>query len=78
MAEIEHGIFSWESWSDIDSGHFQFEDVKFLKDFGPFKAGEVVYCLTVNYQSGKMEAFYHVEDETPKVCKFTLAPVENA
>lgn len=47
-------IFSHEEYDESDSFCFIFYSAKMLVDFGPFKAGETVDNLVVNFIDGTM------------------------
>lgn len=45
---------SWRGWDQLDTTCFSFYEVLFRDDFGVFKAGETVSCLTVDYSAGTL------------------------
>jgi hypothetical protein len=48
---IEESIFDMESirgWDEQGVGHLTFYDAKLIIDIAPFKAGDVIDCITIN------------------------------
>lgn len=65
-------------WGDWDEGgvygDFQFHDVVFLEDFGPFSKGENISLLWVSYPKGQMESYEG--DSVTKKCSWKFQPIE--
>lgn len=49
--------FTWDEWDQNDVLALQLYNVTFTEDFGVFKKGEVIKCLSVNYGTGIIEDF---------------------
>lgn len=69
-------IFTVEDNIDGDDTFICFCGVKFLKDFGPFKIGEEIEALNVDFE----EATFQEEDidgnNKERKCGFRLEPCE--
>lgn len=46
-------IFKFSSWDYLEFLQCQFYSVSFLVDFGPWKKGDVVRCLTVDLDNAQ-------------------------
>ena len=44
--------FSWESWDQQDTMIFTFYKIEWSEDFGPFKSGDVLSFMDVDYEHG--------------------------
>jgi hypothetical protein len=62
--------FDWEQCDQQDALCFTFYQSRWREDFGPFKAGELVGCLTVDFSECKA-----TDDDTGKVVMFRAVPV---
>jgi hypothetical protein len=49
---MEQQLFTWESWNDLDSLAFSFIDCTLKVDIGPYKAGQKLFCVEMNYGNG--------------------------
>jgi len=45
------GLFTYRYESDSAEYYIEVEDARFLKDFGPWKAGQAVECLGVDFEA---------------------------
>jgi hypothetical protein len=52
---MEQDIFEYDTWNVADNFVFVFEQVKFLRDFGPFVAGEEFEGIVLDYGQGILE-----------------------
>jgi hypothetical protein len=67
--------FQWEGWDSIDSLMNNYYGVEFLEDFGPFKAGEKLSSLSVDYGNGIIEAYNEAGTEVVKRVEWKAKPV---
>lgn len=51
-------MVDFSGWDDIDTGTMQFYEATFKKDFGPWKKGQTVETLSINFLSGVMESYF--------------------
>jgi hypothetical protein len=66
----------WKGWDIQDTLINSYYDVKFLADFGVFKAGETFSSITVNYGDGIIEAYSENGTEVVKTQHFVATPAE--
>lgn len=58
MARENHSILpvSFDGW-DGDVEVMQFYDALFLENWGPWKKGQIVECLTIHYVDAKVQTY---------------------
>lgn len=54
---IESKIFSWKGWDQSDATSFLYYDVEFKRDFGSFKKGDKVKCLSLDLEESLLTEF---------------------
>lgn len=62
-----NNYFEFEAWDQQDTTEFTFYDCTVLHPFGPFKKGQTIDAIDVDFNSGKIEAVKIVSDEAQKV-----------
>ena len=62
--------FDWEGFDIQDAMCFSFYGARWREAFGPFKAGEVIKCLTVDYSEGTV-----TDEDSKKQATFRAAVV---
>lgn len=72
---MEKTIFDWKDWDAIDTFLFNFYNCTFIRDFGPFRAGEEVDVIGINYQAGIITE-YDIDGNEIRNVKITLEPVD--
>lgn len=63
-------LITYEGWDEMDTGVFQFYQVHFIADFGPFRVNEEFEFLVVDFHKGLMEGVLEGQE---KSCKLKLA-----
>ncbi len=61
-----NNYFEFESWDQQDTTEFTFYDCTVLHPFGPFKKGQAIDAIDVNFNSGTIQAV-EVYDTKQKV-----------
>ena len=70
------GLFTFEDSIDGCDSFQCFGGVKFLKDFGPFKQGDELEALNVDFDTCVMQEQYENGDDKERKCSFKLVLVE--
>lgn len=53
-----------------------YRNPRFREDFGPFKDGETVWCLSFDFVTGMVQE-YGPKGELERSCRFRLAPIDD-
>lgn len=78
MPSLESSIFEWEDWDEIDSfGSVQFRKCKFVKDVPPFKVGDIVDAIMINYAESKMCVYVGDREVRYPIC-FDIGAAEQS
>ena len=64
-------LISYDGILEASEDTFGFEDVTFLRDFGPYKTGDIVSSLWFNLPDSKVESF-NAEDNIENTWKFKI------
>jgi len=54
---MERQLFEWENWDEVDVAFLQFYQCKLIVDIGPYKKGDMLSCIAINYQDGVLEVY---------------------
>jgi hypothetical protein len=59
---MEKEYFDWTEWDFIEENVFQFQNCVVKKPFGPYKIGDAVFIIVLDYSKGVIETY--TSDET--------------
>lgn len=62
----------WSGWDEVDTMHVSFTGVEFTSDWGPFSSGDKFVALSIDFQTGKIEAWS--SDDKEQTVEFKLVP----
>jgi len=68
---------TWQNWVMVYSGSFQFLDVEFYHDFGPYSKGDRVSCLAIDFWRGTCIE-YDEEGNEKRVIRFRAVASDNS
>jgi hypothetical protein len=68
---MEKQLFDWNGWDIQDTMAFTFYNCVLKVDIGPYKAGEVVKSVDLDYGEGQLH-IYDDDGNTVYECKLTL------
>lgn len=65
-------LITYTELYDACSEYFQFGGVVFLRDFGPWKKGDKIECISFNIEENAETIQSDEKGDTIKSCKFQL------
>jgi hypothetical protein len=68
---MEGQLFTWEEWDMMDTMVLCFYDCELKVDIGPYKAGEKLECIWMDYGEGELTT-YDDKGHVSCRCKMSL------
>ena len=54
---MEREFFEWAEWCGVDIASFQFYNCKVVKPFGPFRKGQKLETVFMDYENGVIQVY---------------------
>lgn len=74
---VKEDIFpiTWKGWDTVDTLFNIYYGAEFTADFGVFREGEKFSSISINYSTGKIEAYNEDGTQIIKTQKYGCVPV---